>query len=327
MKYVRALLVALVAATPAGAHIAPIPPSTCVPDVQLFVAGAPAAVDPPAPSEQFRIVYTPNSSLDRSRIQVCRVDPVNPTACVPGARGFTAGSTQGTLALPATFNMRLVASGELQAVAVPVALTVDASPATVPFDLTTEFVVTQEALLLGEPIRASGSVTLLGAAEGGNLPPPFTNAALLLRLTCTLEPPPDLDQFALASSIKSAKGVVTPKRTKLNVTVDSEGLVPDFSAPAVVRLAQGNGVVVLAMLPAGLSGSGRRFSADLATGSVIVVQKKRSHKVVLKDNAGFVGPIATGDGELQLEVGGLFARVPVAFRANRSGSSMKVKTQ
>jgi hypothetical protein len=327
MTRLAALLIVLVAATPAAAHLVPILPSTCVADLQLSVAGTAAVVDPPAANEQLRVVYTPNSSLERSLVQVCSVDPSNPTRCIATPRGFTLGSSQGALAFPATFNMTLVASGELRAAGVPVAMTVDAASETIPFDLTTQFVVGGSDVVVGEPIRSSGTVTLVGAGRSATLPAPLANATLLLRLACTLAPPPDLDQFALASTIKAAKGAVTGKGTKLTITVDPEGTTADFAAPAIVRAVQGETVVAVAMLPTGLAGSGRRHTADYATGSVVVIRKKRGHKVILKDDAGFAGPFITGDGELEIDVGGLFARVPVGFRANGPGTRMKVKAQ
>jgi hypothetical protein len=328
MKNFCALLIVFAAAAPAAAHLVDILPSTCAVDVQLSVSGTAAVVDPPAPNELLRVVYTPNSSPERSRIQVCSADPADSSRCGPPIpRGFTFGSSQGTLALPTAFNMAMVASGELRADAVPVAMTIDASPATVPFDLTTELVVGADEIAVGQPIGSTGAVTLMGSGQSSTLPAPFTNAALLLRLACVLAPAPDLDQFALASHIKAAKGAVTGKRTKLTVTVDPEGNAADFAAPAIVRLAQGDTVVAVAMLPAGLAQSGRRYTADYATGSLVVVQKKRGHKVILKDNAGFAGPFATADGEIAIEVGGLFARVPVGFRANRPGTRMAVKVR
>jgi hypothetical protein len=327
MRRFDAILIVALAAAPATAHQVPILPSTCTLDLQLSVSGTAAVVDPPAPDERVRVVYAPNSSLDRSRIQVCSVDPTNPTRCAPIPRGFAFGAANGTLALPATFDMTLVASGELRAAAVPVAMTVDAAAATVPFDLTTEFVVTETGVTVGAPIGSTGAVTVMGSGSSAALPAPFTDAALLVRLACVLDPVPDLDQFALAPRIQAARGTVTGKRTTLGATLDPEGTTSDFTAPAIVRLVQGDTTVVLAMLPDGLARKGRRYTADYATGSVVVVQKRRGNKVVLKDNGGFAGPFATGEGALELDVGGLFARLPVAFRANGPGTRMKMKAQ
>jgi hypothetical protein len=327
-----ALLVWLTAGA-VHAHLVPLDPSTCALAVGLSspAGGTAAAVDPPGAGDLLRATYEADSSIARSRVQVCSADPVDPAgrcgAVVP--RTFTVGSTPGTIALPAAFTLRLFASGDLFAAAVPVTIVLDGTPHVVPFDLTTGWAA-GGAPHFGTPLGADGTFAAIGEGSLAAALPLFGAAALRLELGCTLDPPPDLDQFALGPRLRKVRAKLTPEKVKLTILLDTDVPLPgDFAtAPTAIRLGPEGGAVVDVAL-ATIPGSRGRFAS--ADGMLTITPLRRriglSYKVVLRGALTAPTPFGTGDSTISVSAGGLVARRAVAFRAKRGGTRLAVREQ
>jgi hypothetical protein len=322
-------LVLLLFATPSLAHLVPINPSTCGLTIGFATAGVTAAVD--APTDLVRMSYEPDASPTRSRMQVCPADTVEPaTRCgtvVP--RGFTVGGASGTIALPSAFDLRMLASGELDATGVPVTIMLGGTPVVVPFDLRTGFVLVGGAPVLGTPLDATGAFRLVGTGTSAALPAPLGGTPLELVLACTLAPVPDLDQFALAPRLDKVRGTLKNGKAKLTIMLDSEfAMSEDASAPTILRLSNAGATLVGLAVPMQSGPRGRLVSSD---GSVTIIPLKRAtervQKVVLKGPLATGAIVGTGDGDLALSVGGLMARRGVALKANRHGTKAGVREQ
>ncbi|MGH7894367.1 MAG: hypothetical protein ACREQL_06840, partial [Candidatus Binatia bacterium] len=214
----RRTLFALVlglAATGTDAHVVTIFPSTCTVAMGLSApaSGLVATVDAPDAGDVLRVVYDPESNPARSRLQVCPADPVDPqNRCgATQPRGFTLGAQTGSVAFPAFFAIQLLSSGEMNGADVPITVTLDGTPVAVATDFTTGFGVAGGTLALGSPIDGSGAFVLVGVGRSAALPAPLADIDLLLMLSCTLAPIPDLDQFALAPGLAKVSGVLTSR--------------------------------------------------------------------------------------------------------------------
>jgi hypothetical protein len=329
---VAAFLVLL--ASSASAHLVSIAPSTCALDLQLSApdASVVATVDPPAAGDLVRTTYTPDANSTRSLMQVCPADAVDPTgrcALAFPERSFVAGGVAGSLGLPSAFSLRLLANGELHADGVPIVITLGASPAVpVSFAFSTTLVLVGSTVVSGSALDGtSGSFTLVGAGTSGELPAPFASTPLELRLSCTLAPPPDLDQFALAPRLVKARGALTTKKAKLTLVLESEVTMPaDFAAmPTVIRLGPDDAPVLqsVATLAAGTRG---RFASSDGELQVIPLRSRTSRlmKVILRKAIAPAAPYVGGDGEVVLSTGGLMATHGVSLKANRRGTRLGV---
>jgi hypothetical protein len=332
----RALAFVLLAATPTFAHLVPINPSTCALEIafQAPVVDAIAVVAPPAAGDLIRTSYAPDANATRSRMQVCPADPVDPsgrcgTAFPP--RSFTAGAIAGTIGLPSAFALRLLANGDLHGENVPVAIAVGANPpVTVPFTFGTTLVVVGTTPLRGGPLDATGAFTLNGVGTSDQLPAPFGGTPLWLQLGCTLAPPPDLDQFALAPRLTKVRGVFTTKKMKLTMVVESEVTIPaDFAAvPTVVDLDQ-TGAPPVQEIATLVPGARGRFESDDGELQVMPLKSRTSRlmKLVLRRSVTAPTTYGTGDGEIAVSTGSLEARRTVSLKANRRGTRLAVREQ
>jgi hypothetical protein len=329
-RWLLLLSCAAALAPAARAHLTPIDPSTCALDVTLTLpdAGLTAAVDPPAPGDLERFTYNPDTSPTQSLAQACPADPADPAgrcgAVVP--RGFVIGGTAGTLALPAVFVLRMLSSGDLDAT-VPITFTAGGPPVAVPFTLTTGFALGGAAPVLGAPLDAGGAMRLVGYGASDALPPPLGGSAIEIALACVHAPPPDRDQFAPAPRLTKVRGILTAKKTKLVMTLESElsFAVDPTGSPTVLRVARDE-VVLMEQLVALQPGPRGRFVSSGATLTVSPLARKgvRAQKIVLREPVGQTG-LAGGEGMVALETGGLMARRGVSLKANRRGTRLAVR--
>ena len=330
----RAILsmVLLVSAPVARAHLVPIDPSTCALEVALGApdAGVTATVDPPA-GDLLRFRYEPDTSPARSSVQACAANASGVCLGTPTPRAFVVNGVAGTIALPAVFTLRMLSSGDLDTPSVPVAITFGGATASVPFAMTTGFTLVGTAPILGAPFDASGAVRLVGTGSSAALPAPLGGTPLALELACTHTPAPDLDQFAPAPRLTKIRGVITAKKLKLTMTLESElGMAVDpTGVPTILRLQDGGGVALLEQVMPLQSGARGRFASS--GGELKIMPGKgrgvRTQKIVLKESPGPTAALTSGAGTMAIETGGLMARRSVKLTANGKGSRLAVREQ
>jgi hypothetical protein len=328
----RILALLLLLAAPARAHLVPVFPATCALEIALSApeAGVVATVAAPAPGDLLRASFDPDANPTRSRMQACPADSVEPAARCGAAvpRGFVAGAASGTLALPTAFAFRMLANGDLQASGVPITIDVGGSPLAVPCELATGVVLVGAAPVLGSPLDVAGRFRVVGSGSSAALPAPLGGTPLRLELGCTLAPPPDLDQFALAPRLAKVRGKLTATKAKLVMVLESEIAMPtDFAAVAtVLRLGGADPALLERVLTLQAGSRGRFASAD---GALTIVPLKRrtsrAHKIVLRQSVSPSGPYASGEDTLALSSGGLTAVRPVSLKANGKGTRLVVR--
>ncbi len=333
MRRTLLVLVMLVAATAAHAHVVTIFPSTCAVTMGLAApaSGLVADVATPPADDLLRVVYDPEANPERSRIQACPADPVDPqNRC--GAihpRAFTLGAQTGSIAFPAFFAIGLLSSGELEG-SVPMTITLDGTPAVVTTDFTTGFTTAGGTLEVGAPIDASGAFALVGVGRSSALPAPLADVDLSLTLSCTLAPVPDLDQFALAPSLSKVTGLLTARKRTLTMLLETDPTLPPSFDTTPTTLRLGPAPTVEVRLDAGLTASGKKgFVGTASDGSTLSVKPLR-RKGALMYRVSLGGPgvadLTTAPGDsLVVESGGLIARTAVATRPNRAGTRVKIR--
>lgn len=333
-KSLTSLLV-LIAST-AWAHLQPIEPSTCALTMRLSAPAASvvATVAAPAAGDLFRTTYTPDTDATRSQMQACPADPASPSArCATAfpARGFDVNGVAGSITLPSAFAFRMLATGDLDASAVPITIAFGASPpVAVPFDLSTAVVLVGSNVVTGSPIDANGAFDLFGTGTSADLPAPLGSTPLEIELSCTLAPPPDLDQFALAPHLDKVRGALTTKKAKLTLVLESDPTMPaDFAGiPTVLRLGPSGAPLLqtVATLAAGSRGS---FASSDGSLTVKPLRSKTSRlvRIVLRTALSPAAPFSTGQGQLALSAGGLMTTRNVSLKANRRGTHLAVHEQ
>ena len=326
----------LFCASAASAHLVPIDPSTCALDIRLSApdASVVATVDPPAAGDLVRTTYTPDANSTRSLMQVCPADSVDPSgrcALAFPARAFDVNGVAGSVTLPSAFALRLLASGDLRASGVPIAIAFGGSQAVpVSFELGTALVLVGTTAVAGSPLDATGAFTIIGVGTSEQLPAPLGSTPLQLELSCTLAPPPDLDQFALAARLIKVRGALTTKKAKLTLVLESEVTMPaDFAAvPTVLRLGPADAALLQSVATLAAGPRGRFASSD---GELLVspLRSKTSRlmKVVLRKALAPAAPYASGQGTIALSSGGLMATRGVSLKANRHGTRVVVHEQ
>jgi hypothetical protein len=317
---------AVLSARVAGAHSEPVLPSLCTfapfdlsaPGIGLTGSAAAAG-----PADTLREVY----DIETSAVTFCPADPANPadTCATSGSpRAFTLGSATGTITFPATFVAAMLATGDLTAVALPLAVDAGGGPVSVPVLLTTGLVASAGgAVAEGSPIDTDGHVTFVGTGTGVGLPAPLAGAQIGLRMSCTLAPAPDLDQFSLTPTITKTTGRIAAggATVKLAVTLPPGQTSTFAGTPALLRLHVGDTAIGAVALPAGLTGvSKRKLHGTAADGAEITVQVRSATRYLLTAHL----PAATlpaGAGSkvsvsVTQDVGGLLARTVHIFKAN-----------
>jgi hypothetical protein len=319
MRYVA--LAVLLLATRVHAHSVPIPPSLCTFDPLVIAASGSsftATAAAPGATDTFRIVYDAAASA----AQFCAADPADPQnrcATVTPERSFSGGGISGTLRMPA-FSARLLASGDLAAT-VSLSVTVDAQSATIALPLTTGLVVAGTTVVAGSPIAGDGHLELVGTATIDTLATPLGGTPLVVRLTCTAAPAPDLDQFVPATETRRVGGKIGATGVKVGITFRAgrEVTTPDFAAPAVVRVAAGDAAVATLALPSLEPQGKRKFVGSTADGSVTIRRVRGSTYRMSVRTAAATPPTASTSIEVTYQVGGLISRGMRTFRTGRGG--------
>ena len=335
-RLLATIALTLALASTAAAHIFPIANTTCALGMELSApgAGVTADVGPPAGDELERGVYSPNGSPQSSRVQFCDADPLAPADKCSGtasARAFFVGPTPGSITMPSTFPVQMFASGDLRVDGLPVTITLGGTPAVVPFDLSSGFVVVGTTPVLGAPIDGqTGAFALVGTGESAALPAPFASQPLLLRVSCTLAPIPDLDQFAEPAQVTKVRGTLTTTKAKLTIVVESEFSLPgDFAnEPTILRLGPGGAALVETVATTAAAPKNRFQSSD-GTLTIRRLKSKTGFKysIVLKSTLDHPDAYASGDDQVAITSGGLIARSPVTLRAKRHGTRLVVREQ
>ena len=318
------LLVLLLAARGAAAHIIPIPPSTCVLDPVEIVApatGVAATVAAPAAADQLTIHW--DVSTNQAQFDLASVPP----------RSFVAAGVSGTFALPTFFSATFTHNGDLTAT-VPVVVAMNGSTVAVPLTLTTGGAAAGGTMVAGAPIgppTGDGRFTLVGITASSGLGPPFGPGMLSVRLSCLATPRPDPDQFAGQTTLVS--GNLTTRTLNLRAIFAPGGTAtPDFpGAPAILRISSGGTVIATAYLPAGLAQRGRSLfvgRSDDGRAAVGVRTLHRSGQLSFLMGVRIQGatlPAASTTPvpvDITYEVGGFLSRMSLPFRVKHHGTRL-----
>jgi hypothetical protein len=318
------ILTILLIAAVANAHDVIIMPSLCTFDPVVLDAPASslqATAAAATPSDTFRILY----DVAAETAQFCPADPVDPldrcaTGAVPRA---ISGAVSGTMTL-GVFAMHLFTSGDLFASFVPIDFSSGSSRASVPMTLSTAVVAAAGGVFEGLPIGTDGRFTLVGTGTM-TLPGVLDGAAVVVRMTCTADPVPDLDQFMASPQTTAVGGVLKASGARLQIafragTPPAAGASsPDFTMPVIVRVSSGGATVASLILAGGLAPQGRRkFVGQTADGqgSILLMQGRgASYRLALR-MGGVTMPPASGRVPIDVtfEVGGLVSRASRTFR-------------
>ena len=297
------------------AHDIPVSPSTCTFDTFELTepdTGVSANVSPPTSADAMRIVYTVATAT--AQFQQVASTP----------RAFTVGGTPGTIAFPVAFGATLTAAGDLRADGVALGVMIGGVAATVPVTLTTAVVAVGDSVAGGLPMGTDGRFVLVGSIPRGTLAPPMNASTTLLRLGCHADPPPDLDQFAAATSLSALAGVLSPSKGKLRGKLNGGTFaIADLTAgPVILQLLAGGAPIVGAEFPAGLRAQSARVLIAVGTnGGRMTVRLGRGRQParVAVDLPGVTGAGGSGRVEVQatLVAGTVTARGVRQFRARR----------
>src|SRR5947199_7520486 len=319
----RGLLVLLLAARGAAAHIIPIPPSTCVLDPVDIVApatGVAATVAAPAAADQLTIHW--DVAANQAQLDLASVPP----------RSFVAAGVSGTFALPTFFSATFTHNGDLT-VTVPVVFAMDGRTVAVPLMLTTGLAAAGGTMVAGVPIgppTGDGRFTLVGITASSGLGPPFGPGMLSVRLSCLATPRPDPDQFAGQTTPLS--GNLSSQALKLRAIFAPGGETPDFpGVPAMLRVTSGGTVVVTAYLPAGLPAHGRSLFIGRSDDGRAAVGVRTLHRsgqlsflMAVRIQAATLPAASTTPVPVDItyEVGGFLSRMSLPFRVKRHGTRL-----
>ena len=315
----RAAILVLVLAGVASGHDVPVVNSVCNFDpleITAPAAGVDATAAPAPVAEAFRVLYDVASGT----ADLCIPDPAAPDvrcALIGPARAFAGSGVTGTIAM-SLVRVRVFTSGDLTATAVPIVVGTSGETATVSVPLTTGLIAVGGSVVEGSPMTADGAVTLVGTGVTDALPPPLGGTPLVFRMTCTATPPPDLDQFTTVSRTTALAGALKSDGARLRVAFRAgipAAALPDFTQPAIVRLAAGAATIATLDLPAGLQAQGKRkfigVSADGASRVVVRRGLGRGRYTMALRLAPVTIPPGSGpsvDAELTYQVGGLLSR-------------------
>jgi hypothetical protein len=316
----RLALLVLLAAPAVRAHDVPIPPSACAFDtieVAFPALAEEGTAVAPGPADALRILYVPGR-------QVAQFD----AAGVP-ARSLV-GLAAGSLAFPAAFEARMLASGDLTATDVPLVLTVGGTEATVPVTLTTGLAAAAGVVAAGSPLDpVDGRLVLAGVAVADGLPGSLDGATAVFRLSCPVTPVPDLDQYPIVTTTGLA-GRITRNGLRLRASVMPGALAPDFAGlPALLDVTAGDTTLAVVDFPGGLPAKGSRtFVARSADGTATLrvhLRRRRptaAHTLAVRVRGAITNlPDGRPTVTVRYRVGGLLSRVARPFR--RTGSALR----
>lgn len=313
----------------AHGHSEPIDPSTCTLsplEISAPGAGLAGSVAAPGSFDVLRQVYDAPSGS----VTFCVADhtaPATTCATATSPRAFTMGAVTGMLTFPLSFKMAMLATGDLTIADLPLEIDTGPGAVTVPFVFTTGLLSSAGGgLLEGAPIDATGAVVFVGRGVGAGLPAPLADQELLLRGSCTLDPPPDLDQFPLTPTITKVTGRIKADGVRLKLAVALQpGQIAAFpTSPAMVRLHAGDTMLAEVAIPGGLTRTKRKFQGTGANGATVTVHVTSARKYVLsaKLPTGAVPDGAHGKITVDVtqDVGGFLSRATRTFKANRKGT-------
>jgi len=320
-----AALVLLLLASSASAHIVPVPPSTCTFDPAVIEAPASGVVGtaaPPGAADQFRILYDPQAS--QAEFDMESLPP----------RAFTAGGVAGTFALPAITLATLRDSGDLT-MSTSLLFTMGGSPVSVPMALTSGVAAVAGTVIEGVPVsKVDGRFELVGITPTSALGPPLGGQVLAVRLACQASPPPDTDQFRLATRTTPLSAALTARILKLRA-IFAPGVmdVANFpGAPAVLRVASGGTTITTVDLVSGLPAHGRKLfigRSDDGRAALGVRQLQRSGQVAfllaLKIKSPALPVASSGPVTVTFtyDFGGLLSHLSLPMRVKKQGALLR----
>jgi hypothetical protein len=322
----------------AAAHNVPIDPSLCTPEIEIAVPGiAVRAVAAPAgANDRLRLLYDTSQSV----VQLCPADPAalrERCAKSAPARPLAGLGLSSSLTLPVAFQARLLATGELVATQVPVLLSLDGIDVTLPVTLTTGPAAAGDEIAdaSAAPLGATGALALTGAVLLDGFPPPLAGEAAVFRVTCTVDPPPDLDQFA-APARTTFGGTITASGMRLRArVVEGADAVDPTGRPTVVQVRVGGEVLgpgVAAATDGLTARSQKRFVYESPSGLKAIDLRRVRRKPtpvwsVRLDLEGAVTPFPRDGTEIELvyDLGGAVGRVTRIFRAKRGGTRLTAR--
>ena len=315
------VLVLLLLAPSAPAHIVPVPPSTCVFDpvtVEAPMSGVVGAAAPPEPADQFQIFYDPAAS--QATFDMQSVPP----------RSFTAAGVDGTFALPGLVVGTLISSGDLT-LTTSLAFTMNGGTTTVPITLTTGLAAAAAMVVEGMPIASDGRFALVGITAESGLGPPLGGQLLTVRLACQAAPRPDTDQFHFATRTTPVSATLTARALRLRAIFATDA--PDFpGSPALLRASNGDTTIAAVELPSGLPARGRRLfigRSDDGRAALGVRRLQRpgpaAYLLAVKVKSPTLPAVTGGPLSLTLtyDVGGLLSRLTLPMRAKRHGALLR----
>jgi len=315
------VLVLLLLAPSAPAHIVPVPPSTCVFDpvtVEAPMSGVVGAAAPPEPADQFQIFYDPAAS--QATFDMQSVPP----------RSFTAAGVDGTFALPGLVVGTLISSGDLT-LSTSLAFTMNGGTTTVPITLTTGLAAAAAMVVEGMPIASDGRFALVGITAESGLGPPLGGQLLAVRLACQAVPRPDTDQFHFATRTTPVSATLTARALRLRLIFAPGATdVPDFPAsPALLRASGGGTTIAAVDLPSGLPPRGGKLfigRSDDGRAALGVRRFQRpgpaAYLLAVKVKSPTLPPVTGGPVSVTLtyDVGGLLSHLTLPMRAKRHGA-------
>jgi len=337
------VLLLLLFAANATAHIVPVCPSTCAFDpitIEAPASGVVGTATPPQTADQFQIFYDPAAS--QATFDMQSVPP----------RSFTAAGVDGTFALPGLVVATLISSGDLT-LTTSLAFTMNGSTTTVPITLTTGLTAAAGMVVEGMPIAGAppgsipncsspappstghdGRFMLVGITGDSGLGPPLGGQLLAVRLACQALPPPDTDQFHFATRTTPVSATLTARILKLQaIFAPGPTDVPNFpGSPALLRASSGDTTIATVDLPAGLPGRGRKLfigRSDDGRAALGVRRLQRpgpaAYLLAAKIKRPTLPAVAGSPVSVTLtyDVGGLLSHLTLSMRVKRHGALLR----
>lgn len=304
----------------ARAHTVPIPPSTCQIEAMVMSNADDALPAARAVTDGLRLTYDANASI----VRMCTTTADDPATCAAvAAREFAIGSTTASLALPQKASAVLTTTGDMEFEDVPIVVTAGTT-VTLPITLTTGLVTLDGRVIEGAPVKGFAPFTLRGVLPGASLPAAFGGQSLLLTLSCSPRPIPDVDQFVPSSRVGGLRGTLDAGTLRLRAAVrigpaESAAL---GRAPLLLNLRMDDLSIATAVFSQ-IDGRGRRVRAvsdDGRTAVTFIKQGSQGFAMSVAIDAltlpSLQGPAIVG---VTLDSGRFLARGERLFRPTATG--------
>ncbi|HLY39477.1 MAG TPA: hypothetical protein VKU61_15640 [Candidatus Binatia bacterium] len=328
LHLVAAIIVAT--AVSAGAHIVPIPPSTCAFDPFQFrvpATGLTGEAQSADPTDVLRLSYDASADV----IQFCGTGGSDGTQCEAVPRTFTLGATSGTLTFPALFNGQMLSDGDITVADLPVTVAAGGSTTRTAVTLTTALTAADGIVFQGQPLQGLASFTLVGVIDGAALPLPLAGQTLVLSLSCLPRPVPDKDQFGAPLVASSMRGAITSKLAHLHAIADVTS-APDLSpGPTLLAINADGTMIATGIVTGGLHAdktlTGRSDDGQ-TTVTVRMLRRRSGTRLVLDVRLQRVTFPKEVSGarvlvDLTLDAGGVIWRGEKLFRATAGGRRLR----